>query len=571
MQINHKFNKLKIFSLILPLVLLLPMFTACNFGSNDSAQIDSTKTQLNIGVFNDGTGVYWLEEMAKDFENLYAETSFEEGKTGVEIKIDPQKDRFKSETLTATMKSTANNGNTLYIVPTAQATFLNENLIVDITDTVREKIYDDNGDLAIISGNQATKNIIDFMYPEYLDIVKVNNKYYSVPWRTYFWGITYDADLFDEEKLFIKANGQVGANKNDINNQNCSTGPDGIYGTSDDGMPNDWTTFVVLLTKMKDKNIVPFTWSFEQSYQRRGFFDAIWANYEGANDFTLNYSFNGTDSQFGAIDDSNFWQLISQEGRKAAIKAAYDVTSNSNFYSSRVKSNNYTDAQYEFVHSIVDSNRIAMLLEGSYWEAEAKSTFDDMAIFNPGFGYGKRDFRWLPIPNFIDVEGIIDQDITRKNASDKYDRVLQGSSASTSGFYISKQNKFSKEKYDKQVEIAKLFIQFAHSRQQLANYTKNSGGSFRPFNFVVSDTELEAWPGVAKSIYDFIQEGATIVNEMNNGAFRNNNISAFAEGAWSFNHGDWKDPLAYFLDHHEDSVQGCFNYSKQMLESVYKK
>lgn len=566
MKINN--FKTKILALSLTVITSFSALSACRpKEDNGIEQVDTTKTQLNVGVFNDGTGAYWLEEAKKDFEAYYAEKSFEKGKKGVQIVIDPQKDRFKSDVLISTMKSTENNGNTLYVVPTNQKNFYNENLIVDITDAVTEKVYDDNGDYA--PGANAKKSIIDFMYPEYLKDLKIDGKYYSVPWRTYFWGVTYDADLFNEKSLFIKKNGDVGAKQKDILTQNCSTGPDGVYGTSDDGMPNDWNTFIKLINAMVSKNVIPFTWSYQENYQRREFFNCVWANYEGANDFSLNYSFSGTDSQFGEINENNYGKLISQEGRRAALKACKDVTSRKEYYSSRVKSNNYTDAQYEYAHSIADDKPIAMLFEGSYWEVEAKGTFDKMAVFNSGYGYGKRNFKWLPMPNFTDVDGIANQDTARLNEAGKYDRVLNGTSGKGTGFYISKKNKFDQATYDTQVEIAKLFIQFVHSRKQLANFTKNTGGAFRPFNFTISDEELNEWPGVAKSIYVFIKEGATIVDETMNSSVRNNNPTRFAEGAWSFDHGDWKDAIHYFLDRPDDTVNGCFTYVERMLRSSF--
>ena len=52
--------------------------TAC--GGKKGPTVDATKTQLNVGVFNAGLGTTYFDEMAKDFEAYYAETSFETGK-----------------------------------------------------------------------------------------------------------------------------------------------------------------------------------------------------------------------------------------------------------------------------------------------------------------------------------------------------------------------------------------------------------------------------------------------------------------------------------------------------------
>lgn len=56
----------------------------------DGKKTDKNKSQIYVGVFNAGIGYTWLEELAERFETAYADTSFEDGKTGVQVFIDPQ-------------------------------------------------------------------------------------------------------------------------------------------------------------------------------------------------------------------------------------------------------------------------------------------------------------------------------------------------------------------------------------------------------------------------------------------------------------------------------------------------
>ena len=340
---------------------------------------------------------------------------------------------------------------------------------------------------------------------------------------------------------------------------NCSTGPDGVKGTSDDGMPNTWNDFINWMKAMVGKSITPFTWSGNTDYQRRMAYRYIWANYEGADDYLLNYTFKGDDSQKGEITDANYPLLLEQNGRKAAIKAAKDITSNSRYYSSLADKQTYTEAQEEYAYSIMTNNKIAMFFEGSYWESEAKTTFDKMPS---ALGYGKRNFKWLPVPNFIGVDGIPDQD------KEMADRVLDASSSYEYGVYISAKNKC--ENYQLEVQLAKLMIQFAQQRSQLVKFVKNTGCTWRPYDFTVKPEELSQWTGVAKSIYKFIEEGATVVSAFPYSEVRKLNPKKFSEGAWDFAYTLYSEPFAYFMNVKNRTVDQCYNDMLNTLKSNFK-
>lgn len=555
-------KKTKIICLILSVLLSVTSLAACGTRGGGGQEVDETKSLLNIGVFEDGVGSFFVDKYIEDFVEYYKNTPFEDGKMGVQVLKEAKKDEFKAETLKTTMPYLSN---VLWFVPGSPNDFLGNNLIVDITDVMTEKIYDDNGDLAEVTGNPATKNILSSMDSRYDPFVNIDGHYYSIPWRTYFYGTTYDADLFNNQRLYFLANGQIGANQANINQGNCSTGPDGVKGTSDDGMPNTWNDFIKLMDYMVGKKITPFTWSGTTDYQRRGFYSDVWANYEGANNFALNYSYSGTDTKLGEINSSNYTKLKNQTGRLAGLKASYDVTSKAAYRSDKADKNTYTEAQFEFAYSILTEKKVAMLFEGSFWEIEAKMTFDDMAKTNPDFGYGKRDFRWLPIPNFVGVDGVPDQ-TKSVNENGKYDRVLKGTAGHKTSICIA--SRADVENYDVQVKLAKLFIKFIHSREQLANFTKYTGGCWRPFDFTVTNEEVAEWPGVARSIYKYLEEGATIVDNLPLSNYIRDNQDLYAEGRWEFRapggyKGVYYDPIQLFMEQNKNAVnvtvQQCYN------------
>ena len=274
-------------------------FGAVGCDREQGEKFDATKSLLNIGVMNAGMGLAWAEESVKDFEEFYKDTVFEDGKKGVDVVIDGCKDEFVPTALRATM---AGYKNAIYFVNQSDYDgYIADGLLADITETVNEKIYDENGDLASVTNKPATQSIIDTMQEAFQGRQERNGKYCGVPWCSAVNGIVYDADLFDRNAYYFDANGNMGKTQADIDAGDCGPGPDGKMGTTDDGMPATYNDFLRLLKKMKTEDgVTPFTWAGTE-YQRRYAYESIWANYEGYDDHMLNFTFNGTDAQLGAV------------------------------------------------------------------------------------------------------------------------------------------------------------------------------------------------------------------------------------------------------------------------------
>lgn len=372
---------------------------------------DSTKTYLDVGVFDAGLGTVYFDEMKKDFEAYYANESFEDGKTGVVLRPTKKNTEFNPAQLLTSMKDYQP---VLYLLNTGDyEAFTSAELFTDVSDVMTEKYLDENGEIAKDTGKTATQSIEDTMLDGYSDVFKKDDgKYYAVPFMYSAPGIIFDADLFDEQSLYFKADGTVGANAADLAAQNCSAGTDGKSGTYDDGLPATWEQFLMLLSAIRNKGLTPFTWAESPStYQISRVFNIIHANYEGYDDFMLNYSLSGTDNELGEINDSNYDKLLEQEGRKAAIKAFYDITKNAGNYSVKAApagGNTHTTAEREFIQSKRYGTRIAMFVENSYWEQEARSVFDGEPQPEQN-GYGKRNFKYLTMPKFVGMEGVEDQ------------------------------------------------------------------------------------------------------------------------------------------------------------------
>lgn len=561
----------KLLSLTAAAVLSVSMCcaTACGGvagGGGGGQDVDSSKSQLNVGIFDAGLGTVWLDEAIKDFEAYYANTPFEEGKMGVEVIKDAKKSEFRPGNLLSTMEYY---DNAMYFLDQSRyVEYVSQGLVADITDTIKEKIYDEDGNFAAVTGKPAVKSILDTMQDDVWDVAGlVNGKYYAIPYYTGVSGMIYDADLFNEKGYYYFANGQIGAKQADIDSGNCGTGPDGVLGTTDDGLPYTWNDFIKLMNLMVTEDIIPFTWAGATNYQRQAMYQQIWANYEGTNNYSLNFTFKGTDSVLGEINDDNANILKNQEGRVAGIKACYDVIKNSKYYSTNAINNqSHTEAEFEYIDSINTNKRIAMFLEGGYWESEARAVFDDAAITNPEHGYGKRDFRLMAVPNFIGTDGVKDQTV---KAGDK--EVLIGGTDGRYDAIVCISAKNTCENPELQMKLAKLFLQFVQSREQLAQFTQHTGACFRPYEFKTMPEELEQYTKFGQNIYKYIQEGAKIVNADPTSAkilaSQTNYQRDWFFGARIGNDAIAGEPMGFFLKYNDKNVSDAVALMKAAVDN----
>ena len=81
-------------SLVMGLMLLsgsMIQMAACGGRSEFEETVDKGKTQLVVGNYEGGFGSEWLEDLKVKFETMNAGVSYEAGKEGVQILINPNK------------------------------------------------------------------------------------------------------------------------------------------------------------------------------------------------------------------------------------------------------------------------------------------------------------------------------------------------------------------------------------------------------------------------------------------------------------------------------------------------
>ena len=299
----------KLMALILTAAMALSI-AAC--GAKVTEEADASKTTLYVGNYAGGVGSEWLESAMAKFEEKYADVSFEEGKKGVQLILgENNKTTMAGQQLEQLIS--ASKTEIFFTEDVSYHAWVNKGLLHDITGITEEKLTEYGED----------KSIAEKMYPELAEGLKVNGKYYALPFWESFYGLVYNATLFDENSWYISEDGQFTNASGKL-----GAGPDGKKGTYDDGMPATYEEFFAMMDEMVKDNVTPIQWGSREYIT--WFFGSLFADYEGFDDLMLNYTFDGeTDlvkydtldtekltykTEKVAITQKNGYELARQEG-----------------------------------------------------------------------------------------------------------------------------------------------------------------------------------------------------------------------------------------------------------------
>lgn len=462
---------------------------AAGFGGCAPKQtIDETKTQLYVGVYRGGIGEEWLHELGDRFEKLYENEELEKGKMGVEVVVRPYKDEITGVSLLSRIQSSKEDIYFTQDVDFAQG--VAQGKFAEITDVVREEY-----DTVDLGEGEKTYSIADKIAPHVLNYFTSNEKIYGLPFAAPVYGMMYDVDLFCEKKLYFLADGTIGGSIDDPNDD-LSPGPNGIKGGEyayDDGLPATYGQLLQLFDYMSTrKKTTPLVWAGDQmKYPRVSFSRALMYNYEGYNDAVLNNTFSGMMSDGTTIDDTNAYELMDNKGRLAAAIVANDIVKNKYYYESSFgTSYSNTMAMEDFLKSRATWDRpIGIILEGGYWENEAKDIFDDVvdAVQDPSFSRENRRFSYMPVPKFTGVEGLPDQTNDEQVLVSTLDSLI-----------VVKPN-------SPQLQLAKDFIRFIHTNDSLSAFNSITGVT-RAYKYDMSQADYDAMSYYQKSVYDIVEQ-----------------------------------------------------------------
>lgn len=470
---------------LLALVSVAGVLTACGGAGGGNS---STITTVNIMVFNGTGGKDWLLNASRRFSEANRETSFQEGKKGINFKIHGAKGiNFNTE-----MRSS---GDDIFIYETYPDMYQlsAQKYLLDISDVVEP--------------------LVEKIEPDLLERLKgVDDKYYGLPHYEWFPGISYDKDLFDQKRYYF-ADPSVDGEDKDLyqskfgdayfiatKNAKKSVGPNGVAGDYDDGLPSSLEEFNILCDKMKSDGVSPLILCGSGQYYSWYFPMALWASLtggDGMRDVYCNWTEEKVDVVTGwstedafykgsnikkpattqmALNDDNGYQMYSMANRYYAL-AYFRLALDQQWIDPVALADpngSSTQAMNWFVNgNSKDQKRYGMLWDGSYWchEAADVGTFKDYANLNPN--NPDRHTAFMPLPT--QLTGQV------KEGEGKKPTLLNVGSSVT--FANSRVAKNGKEK------AVKEFLKFIYSDSELASFSELTGLTV-PMNYSYNMSKL---------------------------------------------------------------------------------
>lgn len=466
---------------IIPL-LSLTALTGCGgtgTGNNsvsekESIVIDTSKTQLYIGNYDGDLGHAWLDEVA---------ARFMEANPDVQVIVNNEKDLFSDSNLQTNMPGY--NNDLYFLNGITYSAFVGKGLLSDITNEVTTNLPGE------------TESIESKMNSTHQKYYKTSEgKYYAVPFFDAVFGAMYDVDLFDEEGFYFNTDGKLFCDSR--NNKTKSAGPNGKVGDFDDGLPATFSQWKTLVDMMDESSITPYVWTGKYDYYRHRFLTSIWADYEGKDNFDINLSLKGTytfegDSQPTTITKQNGYLLQNQKGKEYALEYAKYIIENGYYNTDSFDTvNTHTMAQNTFLLSVRNPkvNRIGMILEGAWWENNAKTYMGTMATkFGEEYGFGERNFGFMPTPKADD-------------GSSNPGTTL----VSSTGNSVVCVNAASQQQ-----KLAKEFLVFAHSDESLRTFTRVTG-AVRPYSYDLTENDRNQMSYYAKTMWDVYRSKDTQIS-----------------------------------------------------------
>ncbi len=515
--------------------------TLTGIACGDSAeQVDETKTQLYVGYINNGHGKSFLEEAKVLFEEKYKGTSFETGKTGVQVFFDEVEYGSK---LQSTIKGSRTE--VFFVSDMDYVGYVNDGLLYNIESWINTPL-EEYGE---------GKSILQKMNPESAKFYNFDGEgYYGLPFVTAGFTFMYDVDLFDTKDLYFmandpdnedykakKTNGEyqfINSNSKNPAHKVKSAGPNGRHGDYDDGLPATNEQFIALLDKIDDKGLNPITWSGKYQDYMNDLAYSLWANYEGAENMRLNFTFDSSSTGpvtnlIDSIDDNgnitympatditndNGYLLQRQSGKYYALKLLEQIIDGGSKYykeDEAIKETvDHLTAQNNFLASkfLYPNSPTAMFVDGFYWENEATATFDKLSQAYTAEKASKyaRKLGAMPLPHVDDTQ------IGNKNVW------LDGSATMVMVNGNLKDNK---------VEVAKTFLRFMHTNEALVKFTQSTS-LIRPYEFTAIESDLSKMTYYGRTCYNLYRDSDLLITNSLNPTYLAN-ISMLQASSYDF-------------------------------------
>lgn len=458
---------------------------------------DKRKT-ITVSTFNGGYGRAWLDYIVKEYNGLKNEDGSPKNKYKVVVRA--SKDEFEATVKPAIISGSADydifysNGGVYTLIDGNYLEPIDDvwNSKPDGTRTLKEMTFGADDYETAYSGTPGTPQ---------------DGHIYAVPQQESIRTFVYDHKLFLDNELLIQsedADGTITAWAS--SEDELSVGKDGIRGTYDDGHPVHEKAWKTMCAK-----IYSVLGSVTLSTKTFGMYTNTLANmvaaqYDGVDNFRKLFTLEGTydfgttyeggDPElqgvqpFSTVEDASHKYdhgYIAQRmiGLKKGITflddyVAYKKSKGNNQYAHKDSNQvglGTIDAQNTFLlnTAITKTNRVGFLVEGDWWENEAKTTFDaiENKLKDGNYKFRTHDYRFMTMPYF---DGQYEEDGNKYNVYDIAENMYMA--------LIKSRVAGNEEKK----AACKDFMTFTYKEKYIRSYTVLSGG-VTPFDVELTEED----------------------------------------------------------------------------------
>ena len=535
----------KLLTMLLCLVLC---FSAIACGGETTGGLETgNQVVLEFVIDDAGIGTQWLEQANTRFMSQNVNTEYGD-KKGVYCRITKEMPR---------LANMATDGYHVYFMEWVEPVsgMVKTGNLLNITDVVTEKYDTRDGELVSIE---------DKMYPEYKKFPQANDgNYYALPYIEVYGGLSYDKKLFDDYGLYFAQTGKgakyqckkFGTNYEFIrkgDNASKTCGPDGEYGTVDDGLPSCVLELVTLWYKMNQMGIFPVQLSGKYLNYATFFLNGITTSLQGEQEAYATYGLEGEmDVVVGYSDENLFGEInyikkpIVKRVKITEEQGYYTTWSVAKYYAlalleiiekegyftkgNALSTYSHIDCQQDFIYSGYGTNdKIGMLIEASYWynESTIRNNFEYFNTLFPEAG-GDRDIQWMSLP--VNLENPITGEDVLKDTTTGAKETVKGERPTlidTSRGAVVFNSRVAKN--PEVLAALKDWIRFFHSDDELSRFTVESNLA-RPLDYQVNPAHTSGWNKFGSSLWELRKNCYVLRFEGNNKTFYNN-TAFFARG-----------------------------------------
>lgn len=485
----------KLLSVVLAMCVALPLAACGGTTTTGGPSGPGNKLSITLRFNRGGVQSAWFYDVVDRFQDATKDKPYG-SKTGVYVDW--------KESTGDDLDNMKTAGTNIYMTGGGSSLdkYIREGSVMDISDVVNSvNPYD---------GQKIADKLSDNNSHFYKD-----GKYYALPWKEYFIGITHNIDIFEEKGLYLadETTGVPYAGNVGYNGKLCyftperdasqkSAGLDGIPGTYDDGLPTSLEELMALCHKIKDlgKEWFPFacTGGIHEDYTNY-LTEAILIGLEGPEKFGNYKDCDGdmeivtgyTEEKLWGLEDvyvpttttvhvdktdKSTWINISKSvNRYYAIAFIKYLTQNlmiCDCIRSQSSTNITVQESFIFSNTYMNDNthRSAMIMEGSYWYTESEHNGNFGKWDSYMFGEDRPEFGIMPYPAAVDghVDGV--ETALAYLTSDATILINNNLMAD-----------YENNKYV--IEACKEFLYFFYSDQEIANYIETTGQNRAKTNF----------------------------------------------------------------------------------------